>query len=324
MKRHLGIVVLAFLVVLVLLIYTVAYKVDFTEYALIKTFGRTTRVVDGRTEAGLKFKWFWPIQRLVRYDARTLLFEDTASEVPTRDKQNMLVTMYCAWRIGEPKKFHSSIETIKDGQERIRDLLRSAKKDVVGRHNMEDFVNTDPEKMQIRLIEQEVLEPVRRRAIADYGVTIVRVGIKSLGLPQSVTETVIEAMKEERQRDVRRFESAGEAQATAIRERAKAASGQIVAFAQRKAQEIRTAGDRAAAEYYKDFAENEEFSMFLRSLESLRTELKSRAVIILDGTQVPAAQYFRTGPTLAPFEKMAHPAATEQETQAADSVGLDE
>ena len=94
MKRHLGIVVLAFLVVLVLLIYTVAYKVDFTEYALIKTFGRTTRVVDGRTEAGLKFKWFWPIQRLVRYDAHTLLFEDTASEVPTRDKQNMLVTMY--------------------------------------------------------------------------------------------------------------------------------------------------------------------------------------------------------------------------------------
>ncbi len=324
MRRHLGIVVLAFLVVLVLLVYTVAYKVDFTEYALVKTFGRTTRVVDGRTEAGLKFKWFWPVQRLVRYDARILLFEDTANEVTTSDAQTILVTMYCAWRIGEPKKFHSSIETIQEGQDRIRHLLRSAKKDVVGQHNMGDFVNTNPEEMQIQLIEQEILEPVRYRAMTDYGVSIVRVGIKSLGLPQSVTETVIEAMKEERQRDVRRFESAGEAQATAIRERAKAASGQILAFAQRKAQEIRTAGDRAAAEYYKDFAKNEEFSMFLRSLESLRKELASRVVIILDGTQVPAAQYFRTGPTLAPFEKMAHPAEAEKDTSAPGSAGSDE
>ena len=70
MKKHLGMFVLALLVAAVLLTGTVGYKVDITEYALVKTFGKTTSAVDGRTEAGLKFKWPWPIQKLVRYDAQ--------------------------------------------------------------------------------------------------------------------------------------------------------------------------------------------------------------------------------------------------------------
>ena len=57
-------------------------------------------------------------------------------------------------------------------------------------------------------------------------------------------------MKEERQRYVRRYESAGEAQAKAIEERAKASSDQIIAFAERQAQSIRSEGDRAAVAWF--------------------------------------------------------------------------
>ena len=38
--------------------------------------------------------------------------------------------------------------------------------------------------------------------------------------------------------------------------------------------------------------------MFLRSLESLRKELQSKAVILLDGSQIPAVRWFRDGPSL--------------------------
>lgn len=302
MKTHYGMFLLAVGVVALLLVSTVAYTVDFTEFALIKTFGQTTARIDGREQAGLKVKWPWPIQRLVRYDARTAVFEDTANEVATSDKQNLLVTMYCAWRITDPDLFNRTIVTTASAQERLRDLLRAAKKDVVGRHRMEDLINTDPARMQIPAIEEEVLVAVHSPAKETYGVEIVRVGIKSLGLPKEVTAVVIEAMKEERQRDVRKFEAAGEAQAMAIRERAKAASGQILAFANRKAAEIRSEGDRAAASYYKEFARNERFSMFLRSLESLKAELASKTVILLDGSELPAAEFFRTGPSLKRFE----------------------
>lgn len=302
MKRHYGMFLLALLVVVMLLASTVAYTVDFTEFALVKTFGQTTTRIDGRSQAGLKLKWPWPIQRLVRYDARITVFEDTATEVATSDKQNLLVTMSCAWRIADADLFNRTITTTAAAHDRLRDLLRAAKKDVIGRHRMEDLINTDPSKMHLPQIEDEVLATVREPARQTYGVEIVRVGVKALGLPREVTEVVIEAMKEERQRDVRKFEAAGEAQATAIRERAKAASGQILAFANRKAAEIRSEGDRAAATYYKEFARNEPFSMFLRSLESLKAELASKTVILLDGSELPAVEFFRTGPSLKRFE----------------------
>ncbi|MDY6913258.1 MAG: SPFH domain-containing protein [Planctomycetota bacterium] len=297
MKKHTGVVILAVLVVAALLVSTVAYKVEFTEYALIKRFGATNRVIVP-AEAGLKFKWPWPVEKLIRYDARTFLFEDTSNEVATRDKQNILLTLYCAWRIDDVRRFQSSIETVKASQEALRALLQSAKSDVVGLHNMEDFVNTDPGKMIIPEIERKILESVHERAMTDYGAEVVRVGIKSLALPETVSATVIDAMKEERQLDIRMFESAGEAQATAIRERAEAARDQIIAFAERKAAEIRAEGDRAAAKYYKEFAKNEQLSMFLRSLESLKKELASKATIILDGSEIPAVKFFHEGPSV--------------------------
>jgi len=298
MKSHVGMVVLVFLVIAVLLVSTVAYTVDFTEQALIKRFGATLYVLKGPGDAGLHFKWPWPVEQLVKYDGRTFVFEDTSTEVETRDKQNLLVTTYCAWRIEDARQFHKSVVKTKTAQDTLRGLLRSAKGKVVGQHDMEAFVNTDPQRMLVPLIERQVMEEIAPQATNLYGVRIVSVGIKSLALPENVTGAVIGAMKEERQREVRRYEAAGEAQATAIRERARTANKQILEFAQRKAAAIRAEGVRQAAQSYESFRDNESFSMFLRSLESLETELASRAVILLDASQVPALNWFHSPPSL--------------------------
>jgi len=311
MKRHTGMIVLTLLVMVLLLLGTVMFQVAFTDYALILTFGRVTDVYDGTTAdgAGLKFKWPWPVQKLVRYDARQMVFEDPTSEVPTRDKQNILLTLYCVWRIGDPQKFHATVQTVDTGQLRVRDLLRSAKKDVVGKYNLEDFINTDPSRAKIDLINQQVLESVSRQAWGDYGVSVSDVGVKTFTLPEGVSNAVINAMREERQREVSKYLSAGEAQAKAIEARAHAASNQIIEFANRKAAEIRTEGDRQAARYYSQFAKNERFSMFLRSLESLRKELSQRTVILLDASQLPTIEFFQTGPSL---DQSGPPASTRQ------------
>jgi len=298
MRSHMAMVVLAFVVVVVLLISTVAYKVDFTEWALIKTFGATTKEVDGRVDAGLHFKWPWPIEKLVRYDARTFVFEDTSTEIPTHDQQNVIVTLYCAWRIEDPRRFHGSIETTKAAQEQVRRLLRDAKGAAIAQHDMDSLVNTDPKKMRIPQIELEVLDAIAAQAKTDYGVQVVQVGIKSLALPKSVTTAVIDAMKEERQREVTELESAGKSRATAIKARARAASIQITEFAKRKADAIRSEGIRASADIYKTFEQDEPFSMFLRWLESLETELGGRSVMILDPSQMLALRYFNEGPSL--------------------------
>ena len=98
MKKHLGILVLAVLIVAGLLVYTVTYQVDeLRDIVLIETFGKVTGQSVGRLgQAGLKCKWPWPIQKVTRYDSRAFVFEDTDEEAATKDKQNLLVTMYCA------------------------------------------------------------------------------------------------------------------------------------------------------------------------------------------------------------------------------------
>ncbi len=313
MRKHVGMFLLAGLVVLVLLIFTVAFTVDeLQDIVLIRTFGRVTGVYQGRTDAGLHFKWPWPIQRLVKYDARTFILDDPYGELTTEDQQNILLTMYCTWRIADPVKFHQSLVTIDAGIESLRDRLRNHKSNVVSRHNLSEFVNTDPEKMQIAQIEAEILDPLQREMLDEYGVEVRSVGMKLLGLPQTVSEAVIEAQKKEREQFVQEYKAAGEAQATAIRARAQRASKQILAFASGKALKIRAEGDTLAAKHYRKFAKNEPLAMFLRSLESLKKNLSANTTILLDGSEVPAVRFFRSGPFLQELPEPASPAASDK------------
>ena len=302
-KGAVATVLMVAIVVLLLLAWMFLFKVDFTEHVIVRTFGKTTAVMGGAKDAGLHVRWPF-VQEIVRYDARTFDFEDAANELVTRDHQNITLTTFCAWRIKAPLTFQTAVKDIsggseaKAGQELIRTKLRSAKGSVIGQHNMADLVNTDPSRMQITQIEKELKDALAAEVLRDYGVEVTMVGIKTLGLPESVSEKVIASMKAERQREAQNYESAGQAQAMAIRERAKESAEQILAFANRKAGEIRAEGDAAAAVQYAKFEANWQLAAFLRSLESLKKELQGRSIFLLDATAIPAVGYFRHGPSL--------------------------
>ncbi|MHC4294143.1 MAG: protease modulator HflC [Planctomycetota bacterium] len=322
MKKHMGMLLLGLLVVAVLLISTVAFTVDeLQDIVLVKTFGRVTEVYSGTDDAGLHLKWPWPVQRLVRYDARTFILEDPYGELTTEDQQNVLLSMYCTWRIQNPVKFHQSVETPRSAVESIRERLHNHKNNVVSRHTLAEFVNTDPQKMRIPQIEAEILEALQGEMAGEYGVEVRSVGLKLIGLPQTVSQAVIEAQKKEREQYVQQYRTAGEAQATAIRARAQRASKQILAFASAKALKIRAEGDSAAAKYYRKFARNERLAMFLRSLESLREELKSKTVILLDGSEIPAVKFFREGPSLPELPAAATGSQLEEQQRRSVSSG---
>lgn len=296
-------VLLVLVVVVLLLAWMVLYKVDFTEHVIVRTFGKTTAVLDGSKQAGLH--WRWPfVQEVVRYDAKTFVFEDAANELVTRDHQNITLTTFCAWRIKDPLVFQTAVKDVatgteeRAGQELIRTKLRSAKGSVIGQHNMADLVNTDPAKMRIADIEKEIKDAIAAEVLRDYGVEVKMIGVKMLGLPETVSEKVIAGMKAERQREASNYESAGKAQALAIRERAKEASEQILAFANRKAGEIRAEGDAAASAQFAKFQKNWQLAAYLRRLESLKASLEGRSIFLLDSSSVPAIGYFSEGPSL--------------------------
>lgn len=299
MKRHLGMIVLAVLVVAVLLISTVTYQVDeLTDIVLIKTFGRVSYVVGlDRQDAGLHLKWPWPVQRAVRYDARTFIFEGPNMQLETKDKQNMLATIYCAWRIRQPERFHKVLETIDAATTRIRQRLQSIKVGVIGKYTMSEFVNTDPAAMRLQQIEDDLHQTLRVEFMDNYGIEVREVGLKVLGLSEAVSDAVIDAQKQERMKYVAEYQAAGEAEAQAIRDRAIAAANIIRTFAENKAAKIRSEGEVAAAQQYAKFEQDPMLAKFIREMQTLEEALKGKTVMILDGDELPAIKYFQRAPT---------------------------
>ncbi len=302
MRKHGWIVFLLLIVVLGMLCHTVLFKVGFDEIVIIETFGKAENAIYGHTDAGWRLKWPWPFQRMVRYDARIFIFEDTHEQIQTADKQNVLVTVFCGWRINDADLFIRRISTVAEAEVRIRSMVRDIKKQVVGKHRLEDFINTDPTRMLIPQIEEnEILPSVQERAAKDYGIEVVTLGIKNLGLPKSVTKIVIENMQEERNRVAKSYEGLGQAAADAIRSRAEAARDQILEFARAEAKSIRAEGDRAAAEFYEKFKGHEQFAMFLRELDFLQETMKENSIFLLDPSVQHSIGFFSKGPSLPPL-----------------------
>jgi membrane protease subunit HflC len=307
MRKHIGILVLGVVVLLLLLVYTVAFQVSqSTDLFVVTTFGKTTEVYSGRdaNQSGLHFKILYPVQQAVRFDARTFLFEDTLDETSTKDKKSVMGSIFCAWRIEDANQFLAAVATAEAAEDRIRQVVRSAKNRAFSQWDLAELINTDPRRMKLRDVEDRITQEVGPGLRQAYGVGIVMVGIKRLGLSESVSEIAIETMKQERQTMAQDYRSSGEARATAIRERARSAADKILAFATRKAEAIRTEGYEAAAEYWAKFQGHEDLAIFLQNIEMMRKTLANRTVFLLDESSMPFLKLFRQAPTAEAIRQM--------------------
>jgi membrane protease subunit HflC len=288
-------------IVAVLLLSTVTYQVDqLSDIVLVKTFFQVSSPpLMGAKDAGLRFKWPYPIQSLTRYDARDSILEDPYEQILTKDNQSIILNTFCNWRIEDAVTLDRRVSSAEKAQASLRALLKTVKGNVIARYNMGDIINTDPSKMKLGQIESDILAGVSEPAMREYGIRVTNVGVKVLGLPEGVSQAVIDNQIKERQQEAANYSSAGDAQATAITKRAQSASEEILAFANRRAEFIRTEGKRDAARYYGTFHQNERLAMYLRALDSIKREIGSgRAVFVLDSSQNPALEFFHKSPSL--------------------------
>lgn len=284
-KNRLTLVVGVILVfVFILLLFT--FQVRQTEVVMVTTFDRPTRPV---TEPGLKFKWPYPIQKVYRFDKRTQNFEDDFEETLTGDNYNLLAMVYVGWTVADVELFFRSFPqaTPRAAEPALKGLIRSAKNAVVGKHKFADFISTDAKQLKFVEIEKEILDYVQKEAAQKYGIGINFLGIKKLGLPESVTQKVFDRMTAERQREVDRLKAQGEAEAMRIRSAADRDRDKILAGAEREASAIRSEGDAEAAKSFEVFKDHPELAVFLLKLNALEASLKDRSTLILDERTPP-------------------------------------
>src|SRR4051794_41515658 len=92
-----------------LLLWAAVFTVDRTEFVYVTQFGRHVATYDGADDkqAGLHFKWPWPVQSVQRVDRRLQTFDLPGAELLTRDPnsktidKNLTIDAYVVWRVAD-------------------------------------------------------------------------------------------------------------------------------------------------------------------------------------------------------------------------------
>jgi membrane protease subunit HflC len=262
-----------------------SYQVRETEVAVVTTFGRYSRSI---TEPGFRFRLPWPIEKVYEFDKRLQNFESKYEQTLTADQNNIVAQVYVGWRIADPRIFLERFNgDVQEAQRTLEPVIRNAKAEVLGAHLFSDLVSTNTGAVTFDRIEEEMLARIRQQAETLYGMKIELVGIKRLGLPESITTSVFERMRAERQRLVATFETEGEREARIIRATADGQAAEILA--QAKAEAIRITGEAElkAQEFYEVFEQKPDLAIFLLQLKAMEEALKERTHLILDSQTPP-------------------------------------
>src|SRR6478609_1233482 len=287
MKKNLLTIIVSIVLAAVFVMILFVFQVRQSEVAVVTRFGKPMKTY---TEPGFKTKLPPGIESVYKLDQRIQNFEDTFSESYTADGNNLLTCVYVGWRISDAQAFFPKFKngSVKEAERNLRDIVTAAKAAVVGKHPLGDFVNANDKELKFDAIEQEIKTIVQDKVTANNsGIHIEYLGIKRLGLPESVTESVFALMTADRKKLADKLNEEGFAEARKIRSSADREAAQKISTAEGEARRIKGEGDAVAASVYPVFQQNPELAKFLLDLEALEASLKDRSILIFDSRTAP-------------------------------------
>jgi membrane protease subunit HflC len=292
------VILVGVLLVALLLSHMFLYQVRYDQVAVRTTFDKAdeSSIQDA---PGLKWRWPWPINKVALYSKRLQILEDKIEELQTADGKSVIVRTYLTWRIADPLSFYVTLKDPDEANRQLSSRLREIR-GLISRYQFDELVNVDREKLKLATIEQQATETLSAGLEqAGYGIRVESVGIHKIILPESTTQKVFDTMIAARERLAENALQEGQAQASAIRSEATSARDRILAFAERRAQAIRSQGDREAAVHYGSFAKNEEFAIFLRKIEALGKMLDHNTTFVLSADSLGILDWFNKDPSAA-------------------------
>jgi membrane protease subunit HflC len=258
------------------LIWRTFFPVSETEYVLITQFGRPLYAI---TDAGLHMKWAF--QSATSFDRRLRIYNPRPSEFLTRDKKNIVVDSYVAWRIQDPARFVQTVGDPIAAEMRLHDIVWSGLSAALGAHDLESLVAPGG-KVQTGDLMDTLADLTDRAALAQYGIRVADVRIKRINLPEQNKQSVYARMRAERERIAKQYRAEGEEQALSIRADADRQKAEILSAAYRDAEKIRGQGDAESTRIYgQAYSKNPRFYKLLRTLEAYKKVLDDKTTAIL-------------------------------------------
>ncbi len=276
-------VVLAGLLLVVVGLSKSLFIISETERGLLLRFGE---VVDADLKPGLHLK-MPVVNSVTKFDARVQTLDSRPSDYLTLEKKSLIVDSFIKWRIADVRTYY----TATSGDEfRASDLLSSRMdsrlRNKFGRRTLNEVVSGDREEMMVNLTRE--LNEITKE---ELGIEVVDVRVKRIELPTSVSQSVYDRMRTEREREARELRSKGNELAEGIRADADRQKTVLLAEAFREAELTRGDGDAIAASTYAlAYNKDAEFYSFYRSLDAYKSTFSNKGdVMVLD----PKGDFFK-------------------------------
>lgn len=253
------------------------YTLKETDRGVLLQFGE---VIDPDLKPGLGLKA--PFMHEVRkFDGRTQVSDAERTEFLTQENKFLIVDAFVMWKVSNVKKYF----TVTGGDPRKAELLlmprvKDGLKNKVSERTVHDVVSGQREQMMA-----DLSKAVNVIAMNEFGIQVVDVRVKRVDFPESISESIYNRMRTEREREAREHRSQGNEMAETIKAEADRAQKVIMAEAYKKSEVLRGEGDgQAAAISAAAFGKDPEFYRFYRSLQAYRASFnKPNDVFVLKG-----------------------------------------
>lgn len=299
------------IVIVVLLVTNASYFiVSETEQCIITRFGKPVR--DPIMTAGLHFKVPF-LEKATRFEKRVLEWDGYPNQITTRDKKYILVDTTARWKIVDPLKYLQTVRGESGAQSRLDDIIDSATREAISRHNLVETVRTSNrimDKIAQQPKEEKTFEPQdddlgsERLAmerikvgrdqlqkmilthatplIQEYGIELIDVRIKRLNFENSVQEKVFDRMISERKRIAEGLRSEGLGKRAEIEGEMKLELNKIESEAYRLAQEIKGGADAEATTIYAQaYQVSPDFFEFIRTMQTYEDVFNEKFLLLL-------------------------------------------
>jgi modulator of FtsH protease HflC len=260
-----------------------AFTVRETELAIKFSFGK---IVNSAYEPGLHF--MVPLVNNVRkFEKRIVTRNYPSEQFLTSEGKILRIDFYIKWRIDDVSTFYQATsggdEEIAAG--RLGSIVKDGIKGVIARRTIQQVVAAERTEFTGEILK------IAEAGTKGLGLALIDVRVKKIDLPEEVSESVFNRMRQDFDRQAKQLRAEGEENAEKLRSEADRQRTELLADARREAEISRGEGDARAAEIYsKAYSRNAEFYSFHRSLQAYRQAIGSENDVLV---VKPDSEFFR-------------------------------
>lgn len=266
------------------------YAVKETERAVLLRFGK---VVDADLKPGLGFKIPY-VHEIRRFDARILTLELKSEEYLTQEKKRLIVDSFVMWQISDVSKFFTATGGLTNNAQRLlAPRVNEGLRNKFGERKVHEVVSGEREQLMVELTQE-----INRHTLTQFGIKMLDIRVKKIDLPPTVSESVYNRMRAEREREAREHRSKGKELAEGIRADADRQVRIVQAEAYRKAEVIRGEGDAESAAIYSNvYNQERDFYAFYRSMIAYKNTFRAPNDIMLVSPKHDFFRYMTNAPS---------------------------